>query len=157
MAWRALFVAMAPMIAAAALPLIMPWFDFARFGEEAGYWAEIWPSVLGGAIVKGPVAMSWIGFAAHGVVGNSWLTALAWSIAQLPLLLSWFGFGATGVVAGSFAAIWQSALGGTVASGSVFAFLQALGMRGAIGILPAAAITTIRNYRGWKRSAQKQA
>lgn len=41
------------------------------------------------------------------------------------------GFSALGPVAGSFAAGWQAGIGGSVAAGSLFAFLQSAAMGGA--------------------------
>ena len=59
--------------------------------------------------------------------------AITTSTVLLPIL----GFGALGPALGSFAAAWQSSIG-SVATGSLFAFLQSAGMGGAAAGLFAA-------------------
>ncbi|XP_060601424.1 uncharacterized protein LOC132754753 [Ruditapes philippinarum] len=56
-------------------------------------------------------------------------TAIFGAIAASPYLLSLLGFGSVGILAGSFAAKWMAYIG-IVSKGSVFAWLQSLGMTG---------------------------
>ena len=59
---------------------------------------------------------------AIGVVAGIIIIPLA------PPVLGAFGFSSIGPVSGSLAAAWQSAIGATVAAGSLFAMAQAVGM-----------------------------
>lgn len=49
-----------------------------------------------------------------------------------PAAIGLIGFGSMGVAAGSYAAAWQSTMGGYVAAGSLFSGLQSVGATGAI-------------------------
>ncbi|XP_076357678.1 interferon alpha-inducible protein 27, mitochondrial-like [Tachypleus tridentatus] len=53
------------------------------------------------------------------------------TVLSIPLILSALGFSTVGVTAGSAAALFQSVFyGGSIASGSLFSFLQSIGAAG---------------------------
>lgn len=56
-------------------------------------------------------------------------TAIAGAVVASPYLLGFLGFSSAGIVAGSLAAKWMSYIG-IVSKGSLFAWLQSLGMAG---------------------------
>ncbi|KAI9790612.1 MAG: hypothetical protein M1816_004944 [Peltula sp. TS41687] len=56
------------------------------------------------------------------------VVALGILIILTPVIIHALGFGAMGPVEGSFAAAWQSTYGGFVEAGSLFSYLQKLGM-----------------------------
>ncbi|KAF3935244.1 hypothetical protein ABW19_dt0202342 [Dactylella cylindrospora] len=82
----------------------------------------------------------------------------------IPLLLQIAGFSSLGPVAGSFAAWWQSQIG-DVAAGSLFAYLQSLGMMPATAAMTGALVgfagyvwvelrkVTLNDEEGDKKSA----
>jgi len=79
----------------------------------------------------------WITSAAAIPLAAAGGTALAVG-AGVPLALGLVGFSGPGVAAGSAAAAWQASIG-NVASGSVFAYLQACGAAGIGTTLPTVA------------------
>lgn len=65
------------------------------------------------------------------LVGTGVAVGTATVIATAPIIIGAIGFASAGVLAGSFAAAWQSTIGGYIASGSIFATLQSIGATGA--------------------------
>lgn len=70
-------------------------------------------------------ACVWDGMTLFGLIAGA-----AVGCAAIPAVLAGAGFTTAGVAAGSVAAAAQSALGGTVAAGSLFATAQSVGMAG---------------------------
>ncbi|TFK64032.1 hypothetical protein BDN72DRAFT_846986 [Pluteus cervinus] len=70
------------------------------------------------------------------VRAHPWATAsLVAGLIMVCNPIAMMGFGQIGPVAGSLAATWQSTMGGSVATGSLFAILQSWGMMSVAGTI----------------------
>ena len=95
---------------------------FERFSKDHPIATEVFVTVLaiGVLAILAPYVLEWLGFAELGIIEGE--------LATMFYLTAVGGNGRTDYNIGSWAARWQSTFGGFVPKGSLFSYLQKLGM-----------------------------